>query len=94
MHVSACSSNTSGPQIQVGTSADPNGYITAFTGGVSGVPVEKEAITDFDGALAASQFPDIADGAVINVVVDHDYNGGGSAADCADLTIVLTFVEG
>jgi hypothetical protein len=92
--VSACVSDANAAGIEVGTSADADAYITKFSSGVSGTPVEKKAITDFNGATASSQFPHITAGTVIKLTVDHDYNGGGAGADSDDLCVVLTFTEG
>ena len=91
IHVGAVGSNANDAELTVGTSADTDGYITAFAIGDSNTPVEKEALTDFDGALASSQYPHIADGTILVLVLDYD-GDGGTAAD--DVTIVLTFTEG
>jgi len=91
IHVGAVASNASSATLEVGDSTDANGYITAFDIGDSGVPVEKELITDFDGALADSQFPHITDGTIIALALDFD-GAGGTAAQ--NVTIVLTFTEG
>ena len=94
IHASAHVSDANAAGIEIGTTTDPNGYMTTWSSGVSGTPVQKEAITDFDGAIALSQFPHIADGDVLAITVDYNYNGGGSAAACDDFSIVLTFTEG
>ena len=91
VHVSAVGSNANDATLEVGDSTDANGFITAFAIGDSGTPVEKEAITDFDGALADSQYPHIDDGDIIALALDHDGDSGTAAAD---VTIVLTFTEG
>lgn len=91
VHVSAVASNDSDATLTVGTVADPNGYIEAFTIGDSSVPTEKQALSDFDGDLVDSQFPDIADGTVLTAVLDYDGSAGTAAND---FTLVLTFVEG
>ena len=91
VHISAVGSNDGDATLIVGDSDDADGYITAFAIGDSGTPVEKEAITDFDGALAGSQFPDIDDGDIVIITIDYDGDGGTAAED---VTIVLTFVEG
>ena len=91
IHVGAVGSNANDAELTVGTSADTDGYIEAFAIGDSNTPVEKEALTDFDGALASSQYPHIADGTILVLVLDYD-GDGGTAAD--DVTIVLTFTEG
>jgi hypothetical protein len=94
VHVSAVASDANAAGLEVGTTGDPNGYITKYSIGVSNTPVEKEAVTDFNGVLAGSNFPHIVDGTVVKLTLDHDYNGGGGAADSDDVTIILTFVEG
>ena len=90
-HVSAVGSNAHNATLTIGDSTDTDGYIAAYTVGVSNTPVQKEALTDFDGALASNQYPDIADGAIVVLVIDYD-GAGGTAIE--DMTIVLTFVEG
>mgnify|MGYP001053843135 CR=1 FL=1 len=91
IHVSAVASNDSDATLALGTSADADGYLTAGVIGDSNVPVEKEALSDFAGALAGSQYPRIADGDVLVITLDHDGAGGTAAAD---VTIALTFAEG
>jgi len=91
IHVSVVGSNANDATLAVGDSTDADGYITAFAIGDSGTPVEKEAISDFDGALAGGQYPHISDGDIIALTVDYD-GASGTAAD--DLTLVLTFTEG
>ena len=90
-HVSAVASNTSSATLEVGSSADLNGYIAAFAIGQSNTPVQKEALTDFDGALAGSQFPRISNGDIVALTLDHDGDAGTAAND---VSIVLTFMEG
>ena len=91
VHVQAVGSNANDAELTVGTSADADGYITAFAIGDSNTPVEKEALTDFDGALASSQYPHITDGTIIVLTLDYDGDGGTAAQN---VTIVLTFTEG
>ena len=91
IHVGAVGSNANDAELTVGTSADTDGYIAAFAIGDSNTPVEKEALTEFAGALADSQYPHIADGTILVLTLDHDGDGGTAAAD---VTIVLTFTEG
>lgn len=79
--VFASQSNDGSATLIVGTSADDNGYITSFAIGDSRTPVRKEAITDFDGALASSQFPHVADGTRVLLTLDHDGASGTSAAN-------------
>jgi hypothetical protein len=91
VHVSAVGSNANDATLAIGTSADTDGFVTAYAIGDSGTPAEKEALTDFDGALAGSQFPHISDGDILVLTLDYD-GAAGTAAD--DVTIVLTFTEG
>ena len=91
VHVSAVGSNANDATLAVGDSTDADGFITAYAIGDSGTPVEKEALTDFDGALADSQYPHISNGDIIALTLDYD-GAAGTAAD--DVTIVLTFTEG
>ncbi|HEC61440.1 MAG TPA: hypothetical protein ENI27_04220 [bacterium] len=93
-HVSAVGSNAYAAGLNIGSSSDEDGYLTKYDIGVSDTPVQKEALTDFDGALALSQFPRISDGDIVVLVLDYNYNGGGGANASADVTIVLTFLEG
>jgi hypothetical protein len=94
VHVSAVQSDADAAGIEIGTSADADGFITKYSCGVSNTPVQKEALSDFNGALAGSQYPDISDGDIITVAVDYDYNAGAGSGAASDVTIVLTFVEG
>ncbi len=93
-HVSAVGSNAYAGGLNIGLSTATAGYLAKYSIGVSDTPVEKEAFSDFAGDLAGSQFPRILDGEIVVLEVDYDYAGGGSANDCADVTIVLTFLEG
>ena len=94
IHVSAVQSDADACGVEVGDSTDADGYITKFSCGISGTPVEKQAITDFDGDLADSQYPDIDDGDIIAIAVDFDYNAGEGSGAASDVTLVLTFAEG
>ena len=94
VHVSAVASDANAAGLEVGTTSDANAYITKHSIGVSGTPVEKQAETDFDGAVADSKHPHIEDGTVMKLTLDFNYNGGGAAAASDDVTIVLTFQEG
>jgi hypothetical protein len=90
-HVSAVGSNANDATLKVGTTTDDDGYVTAYAIGDSGAPVEKQVLSDFDGALAGSQFPRISDGDVVKLTLDYD---GSSGTAAADVTIVLTFQAG
>lgn len=94
VHVSAVATDANAAGLEVGSSADPDGYITKYSIGVSSTPVQKELLSDFDGALANSQFPHIVDGTIVALALDYDYNDGGGSAASDNVTIVLTFVEG
>ena len=96
VHVSAVSSNTAGAQFTIGDDSDADEHLTAQTTGVSGTPTEFDGddFVDSDGNSHTRYYPHIADGEILTITVDHDYNGGGSGADSANLCIVLTFVEG
>jgi len=94
IHVSAVQSDADAAGITIGDSTDADGYCTVFSCGVSGTPVEKEALTDFDGALAGSQYPDIDDGDIIAIAIDYDYYAGAGSGAASNVTIVLTFAQG
>ena len=91
VHVSSVASNDSDATLAVGSSADTDGYITAGVIGDSNTPVEKEALTDFAGALAVNQYPHITDGTIVVLTLDYD---GATGTAAQDVTIVLTFTEG
>ena len=94
VHVSAVNSTAYAAGLEIGSSADADGYITKYDIGVSDTPVEKELLTDFNGDLAGSQYPHVTDGTIVTLALDFNYAGGGSANASADVTIVLTFTEG
>jgi hypothetical protein len=88
VHSSAVASNDSDATLKIGTTSSDAAYLAAGVIGDSNVPVEKER-TDF----VDSQFPRISDGDgdIVKVSLDHD---GAAGTAAADVTIVLTFVEG
>lgn len=94
LHVGAVQSDADAAGLEVGSSEDADGYIKKYSIGLSGTPVEKEALTDFDGALADSQYPRISDGDIIALALDYDYNAGEDGGAASDVTIVLTFAPG
>lgn len=80
-------SNDSDATIMLGISTDTNSILTAAVTGDSGVPVVKTR-ADFDA---------VNDTGVLNaddvVVLTVDYDGSAGTA-AADLTVVLTLLEG
>ena len=96
VHVSAVNSSAYAFGINIGTSADVDGFLTKSSAGTANTPVEFDR-DDFAGALLTypgDEYPRFSDGDILVIQVDHDYNGGGSATDSVDATIVLTFQEG
>lgn len=77
--VFASASNDSSATLKVGTSSTAEAYITEYAIGDSRTPVRKEAITDFDGSVALSQFPHVSDGTRVLLTLDHDGDGGTAA---------------
>lgn len=94
VHVSAVASNNSDATLALGTSADTDGFLAACVIGDSNTPVEKD-VGDFDGALLTIdtdlEVPRLSDGDILVIILDHD---GASGTAAADVTIILTFVEG
>ncbi len=93
VYVSAGNSTADAGAIEIGTLADPNGYLTSTAIGVSGTPVEVKTPASFTGALltgaANGQFPHIAAGTIISVTItDH------ADAHCANVCVVILFTEG
>ena len=93
VHVSAVASNASNALITIGDSDDADEYLTSSDVGDSNVPAEFDGndFVDTSGVTHDRYYPRIADGKVVCIAVDHDGDSGTAAAD---LTIVLTFVEG
>lgn len=91
VEVSAAASNDSDATLQVGTSADADGLVTATAIGDSSVPVIF-APADFDGALADQASPaHLADNTIVAWVLDFD---GSSGTAGQNVTILFTFLEG
>lgn len=86
-HVSAVASNDSDATLAVGVSTDTDRILAAAAIGDSQVPVEKTvsdwASTNATGALSK--------GDILVLTLDHD---GASGTAAADVTVVLTFLEG
>jgi hypothetical protein len=77
--------------LDVGTSADRDGILSAVAVGDSGTPTEYE-YNDWDGALATAGVPyHFAKGDILAWDIDYDGSGGTAAAN---LTLVFTFSEG
>ena len=92
LYASVGNSTANAGTLKIGTLADDDGYLTAFTMGVSGTPLEVKTPGAFTGALLtgldSGQFPHIAAGTVISVTItDH-------ASHCANVCAVLLFTEG
>ena len=91
MEISAVASNDSDATLQVGTSADADGIMTAATIGDSNTPAIKGP-AQFDGDLADAANPvHLADNTIVTWVLDHDGSTGTAAAH---VDIVFTFTEG
>ena len=89
--VSAVANNASTGKINVGTAADPDGYLDNEDLGDSDNPTIFD-LDDFDGALVTNQgddYPHITKGTAIAVNLDVD-----GSTDPIDPTIVLWFEEG
>lgn len=90
--VQAAATNASSATLTVGTTADPDGYLTAQDVGDSSVPA-RYTRASFTGALVAEsgQAVAVAAGTVVTVVVDYD-GAAGTAAQ--NLSVLLVFTEG
>ena len=88
---SACGSNNNSATLQLGTSADADGIMTAAAIGDSSTPAIFAA-ADFDGVLADGLNPlHLADGTVITWLLDYD---GASGTAAQNVDILFTFLEG
>ena len=96
VHVSACQSDADAAGITVGDSSDADEYLTVQSVGVSGTPNEFDGddFVDSSGVSHTRYYPHIADGTVMVVTIDYDYNAGGGSGAASDVTVVLTFLEG
>jgi len=86
-HVSMVQSNAGAGRVKIGTTTDDDAYLAYTTLGVSDVPVELSAPTDWIDDTR----PHLDKDDVLAIYLDHD-GDGGTAAD--DVTIVITFTEG
>ena len=88
IHVSMSNSTANAGTLDIGLSTDADGWKDGATFGVSAACTELAAFSDFDGAVAAGQFPTANDGDVVHVTIkDH-------ASHMANVCVVLTFTEG
>ena len=96
LHVSAVASGANQAGLTIGDSDDADEYLTKSSVGASNVPAEFDGndFVDTSGNTHTRYYPRIAAGTVVVIGLDHDYNGGGSATDSTDVTVVLTFAEG
>jgi len=87
VQVDAVATTSAVGTVIIGTAADDNGYLTAFTFGESGVPTTAEK-GDFAGALNTdtTQCPHIAKGTVLLITVTHN--------SMINPDLALTFLEG
>ncbi len=88
IHVSMSNSTANAGTLDLGPSTDADGYLDGKSFGVSAACTEIDAYSEFDGALAAGQFPKVADDTVLHITIkDH-------ASHMANACVVLTFTEG
>lgn len=88
IHVSCCNSTANVGTLKIGTTSDDDAYLLAENFGASGTPVEVSTPAGFDGVTAGGQYPHIADGAVVSVLItDH-------ASHMANVCVILTWTEG
>lgn len=91
IEVSACASNDNDATLQLGTSADADGIMTAAAIGDSSTPAVFNA-ADFDGALADAANPlHLADDTIVTWLLDYD---GSSGTAAQNVDILFTFLEG
>jgi hypothetical protein len=86
IHVSANGSNANNGLLDIGPSADTDGYLDGVSVGDSNTPAEF-GLADFVNAA----YPHIVKGTVVALSLDYD-GAGGTATH--DFTVVLTFTEG
>jgi hypothetical protein len=89
--VSAAANNASTGKVNVGTKADPDGYLDDEDLGDSDTPAVYD-LDDFDGDLVTNQgddYPHLDEGDIVAVGLDVD-----GSTDPTDPTIVLWFQEG
>lgn len=84
--ISAVASNDSDATMTVGVSTDTDSLIEATTIGDSNVPTEFTRSN-----FGANAYGNIAEGDILVITVDYD---GSSGTAAADLTVVITALEG
>ncbi len=88
--VAACGSNANNGLLDVGTSADRDGILSAVDIGDSDTPTEYDR-TDWDGALATVGNPyPFAEGDICAWDLDFD---GASGTAAANVTLTITFAH-
>jgi hypothetical protein len=87
VHISAVASNDSDATMMVGVSADTDSILAATAIGDSGVP----AVFERGDWASANETAELAKGDIAVLSVDYD---GSSGTAAADLTVVLTALEG
>ncbi len=87
VHVSAVASNDSDATMTIGDSSDTDSILASTTIGDSGVP----AAFDRDDWASTNETAEFAKGDVAVLTVDFD---GSSGTAAADLTVVITALEG
>lgn len=86
IHVSMSNASANAGTLDIGESTDPDGYKDGVSFGVSGACTELDEPSDFDGALAGSQYPHLDDGDIFSLTVIH--------ASMAGVCVVLTWLAG
>jgi hypothetical protein len=86
LHVSASNSAATNGTFILGTSADDDAYLTTSDVGDSNVPNEFSKAN-----FVGTEYPHILDGVIFVVTIDYD---GAAGTAAANLTLVLTFLEG
>jgi hypothetical protein len=87
VQVDAVASTAAVGTVIIGTAADDDGYLKAFTFGASGTPLTANR-GDFDGALNAdtAEYPHIAKNTVLLITITHN--------SMVSPDLALTFLEG
>jgi hypothetical protein len=86
IHVSANGSNANNGILDIGPTADTDGYLDGVDIGDSNSPIEFGR-----SSFVGGEFPHIVKGTVVALSLDYD-GAGGTATH--DFTVVLTFTEG